>query len=205
MKQRNLTIHLLCDYHPNDYAIPTKALFFTEGNTTKIQYNRPEEKLKLSEISPVTLSELCRDIDLFIATTSIANDPELSTASADQKAYRGDFYRGNFSDNASAKVRKEIIMMLAPILKLKPEFDKNYLIIKGTLNTYRINLGSGFAQVKGSQKHINLLPDIQPMKKSKKLQIPIQDDETLYIILAKALFLKDDDKIQDEKIKKLLS
>ena len=205
VKQRNLTIHLLCDYHPNDYAIPTKALFFTEGNTTKIQYNRPEEKLKLSEISPVTLSELCRDIDLFIATTSIANDPELSTASADQKAYRGDFYRGNFSDNASAKVRKEIIMMLAPILKLKPEFDKNYMIIKGSLNTYRINLGSGFAQVKGSQKHINLLPDIQPMKKSKKLQIPIQDDETLYIILAKALFLKDDDKIQDAKIKKLLS
>ena len=79
------------------------------------------------------------------------------------------------------------------------------MIIKGQLNEYRINLGSGFAQVKGSQKHINLLPDIKPMKKSKKLQVPIQDDETLYIILAKALFLKDDAKIEDVKIKQLLT
>ena len=205
IKQKNLTVHLRCDYHSYDYAIPTKALFFTEGNTTKIEYKAPEEKLNLSTISPVTLSELCRDIDLFIATTSIANDPELSNASEEQKTYRGDFHRGNFSDNASAKVRKQIIMMLSPILKLQPSFDKNYMIIKGQLNEYRINLGSGFAQVKGSQKHINLLPDIKPMKKSKKLQVPIQDDETLYIILAKALFLKDDAKIEDVKIKQLLT
>ena len=205
IKQKNLTAHLSCDYHPYDYAVPTKALFFTEGNTTKIEHKLTEEKLMLSTISPVTLSESCRDIDLFIATTSIAIDPELSNASEDQKNYRGDFYRGNFSDNASAKVRKEIIMMLSPILKLQPSFEKNYMIIKGQLNEYRINLGSGFAQVKDSQKHINLLPDIKPMKKSKKLQIPIQDDETLYIILAKALYLKDDDKIQDEKIRNLLT
>jgi len=205
VKQKNLTVHLSCDYHPYDYAVPTKALFFTKGNTTKIEHKLPEEKLKLSTISPVILSELCRDIDLFISTTSIAKDPELSNASEDQKNYRGDFYRGNFSDNASAKVRKEIIMMLSPILKLQPSFEKNYMIIKGQLNEYRINLGSGFAQVKDSQKHINLLPDIQPMKKSKKLQIPIQDDETLYVILAKALFLKDDNKIQDEKIRSLLT
>lgn len=38
------------------------------------------------------------------------------------------------------------------------------------------------------------------MKKSKKIHIPIQDDETIYIILAKALFLQNDDKITDPKI-----
>jgi hypothetical protein len=93
------------------------------------------------------------------------------------------------------------LTQLIPILKLDgAQFEGNYLVVSGTLNDYRINLGSGFAQIKGSQKHINLLPDIAPMKKNRKIHVPIQDDETLYIILAKALFLQKDDQVTDEKL-----
>ncbi len=204
IKQKNMTVHLRCDYHAQDYATPSKEMFFTEGNTTKVEYETPKDRLQLSSIPKTTLSECCRDIDLFIATTSIANDPELSTESEDQKMYRGDFHKSHFSDNASASIRKEVIQILSPVLKIAPSFEKNYMIIEGKLNTYRINLGSGFAQIKDSQKHINLLPDIKPMKSSKKIQVPIEDDETLYIILAKALFLTKDDKIKDEKIRSML-
>lgn len=161
--------------------------------------------MKFEAIPAKTRSELCRDADLIIATSSIANDPELSIQSEEFRHYREDFNLGKFSANASAKVRKNILEQVAPALKIQnPEFEGNYMIVKGSSNNYRINLGSGFAQIEGSQRHINLLPDIKPMKQSKKIHIPIQDDETLYIILAKALFLQQDAQVRDESIKKLL-
>ena len=94
---------------------------------------------------------------------------------------------------------------MAPSIGINATFEKNYLVVQGKLNKYRINLGSGFAQLANSQKHINLLPDIQPVKKSKKVHFPIQNDETLYIILAKAKFLVNDDKIDDPKFKKAIT
>ncbi len=197
IKALQMTVHLKCDYNTRDFAIPTKEIYFTSGNSLKLNTKKKEESIPFEKVPKKTLSELCRDIDLFIATTSIANDPELSLKTEDQKCYREDFHKGHFSDNASAKIRKQVIEMIAPSLGLTSEFEKNYLIIKGQKNTYRINLGSGFAQVAGSQQHVNLLPDIQPMKKSKKVHSPIQDDETLYVILAKALFLQADGDVGD--------
>lgn len=204
IKPLDLTIHLKCDYNRSDYAIPTKELFFTKGNTVNIN-TKKISKIQLSTIPLKTRSEVCRDMDLFIAITSIANDPELSLKTEQQEYYREEFNKGYFSDNATAKIRKQVISVIAPSLGLLPSFDKNFLIVQGKLNKYRINLGSGFAQLADSQKHINLLPDIKPMKKSKKVHAPIQDDETLYIILAKALFLEKDDKIDDKKFKEAIS
>ncbi|MEO1259934.1 MAG: DUF4132 domain-containing protein [Bacteroidota bacterium] len=206
IKPLNITVHQKCDYSRADYAIPTKTMYFTNGNSTNLDHRTKPPKLKLEEIPAKTRSELCRDIDLFISQCSIANDPELSTSSEEHKYYREDFHKGKFSDNASAKIRKEIIEQLIPALGLgSPEFEKNFLLISGQLNNYRINLGSGFAQIENSYQHLNLLPDISPIKKNRKIHIPIQDDETLYIILAKAIFLKNDQKITDQKIKDMLT
>ena len=209
IKHFDSTVHLRCDYSRSDIAVPTKAFFFTKGDTSQIEYINPDkafEHLKFEDVPAKTRSELCRDVDLIIATSSIANDPELSIQSENFKHYREDFNHGKFSANASAKIRRTILEQVAPALKIKnPIFEGNYMIVKGSLNSYRINLGSGFAQIEGSQRHINLLPDIKPMKQSKKIHIPIQDDETLYIILAKALFLQQDAQVQDESLRKLLS
>ncbi len=205
IKPLNLTIHLRCDYRSHDFAIPTKSFFFTPGDTRKLMGIEKVEKTAFTEVPLKTRSEVCRDADLFIATTSIANDPELSTTTEEQKVYREDYNRSYFSDNASIRIRKNIIQQLAPRLELNADFEQNYWLVKGQLNSYRINLGSGFAQIEGSQRHLNLLPDIRTVKKHKKLHLPIQDDETLYIILAKALFLSKDVDIEEEKIKKMLT
>lgn len=194
IKPLNLTAHIPCDYSRNSFAVPTKNLYFTKDNSTKIAYNPIKyDQILLSEIPKVTLSEICRDIDLFIATTSISNNPELSDNKQVYHNYRQSYHYGLFSDNASAKVRKQIIEKLIPILNINSGgFDKNYWIINGTKHIYRINLGSGFAQIKDSQKHINLIPNITDLKKNKRLRMPIEDDDTLYIILAKAIFLQND-------------
>jgi Domain of unknown function (DUF4132) len=206
IKPLNLTAHLQCDYSSIDFANPTKNFYFTEGNSTRINDYPPNRVLiPLKQVPLVTLSELCRDIDLFIATTSISHNPDLSQNRPEMEHYRMSYEKGLFSDNASAKVRKQILTKLIPVLKLKSSgFEGNYWLIDGSLNQYRINLGSGFAQIRSSQKHINLIPSIADLKKNKKLRLPINDDDTLYMILAKALFLQNDAAIQDEKIIALL-
>jgi len=194
LKPLNITAHLTCDYDHSSYAIPTKELYFTQGNSTKIEtweIDRLPEKIKLSEVPLVTLSELCRDIDLFIATTSIANNVELSKRRQQYDNYRLEYEKGLFSEDANAKVRKQIIEKLIPVLKLNIEkFEGNFLIIKGKTNNYKINLNSGFAQAGETHKHLNLIPDVKKLKSDKKVRLPIEDDETLYIILAKILYLQ---------------
>jgi hypothetical protein len=195
IKPLNITAHLSCDYDRSDFAIPTKDLYFTEGDSTKINdYKTKYERIPIKNIPLMTLSEICRDIDLFIATTSVSINPELSSQRQELGNYRLDYMKGLFSDNASARIRRTIIEKLIPVLKISsPGFEGNYLLVKGKVNEYRINLGSGFAQVKDTQQHINLIPDIKKVKSNKKLHLPIEDDETLYIILAKALYLQADD------------
>jgi hypothetical protein len=206
LKPLDITAHLQCDYTRSDFAIPTKALFFTAGNSTKINDHRVKpEHIEIARIPLTTLSEICRDIDLFIATTSVSNSPELASNRQELNHYRMDYEKGLFSENASAAIRKKIIRRLIPVLNLNSTgFDGNYLLIQGSLNSYRINLGSGFAQVKDSQKHINIIPEVSTIKKNKKVSLPIEDDDTLYMILAKALFLQNDASIRDEKILAIL-
>lgn len=96
IKRLDITVHLKCDYNNYDYAVPSKSFFFTKGNSMKLYNLKQFELLNFEKIPLRTLSELCRDVDLFIATSSIANDPELSIKSENQKVYRNDFHKVNF-------------------------------------------------------------------------------------------------------------
>ncbi|PHN01918.1 DUF4132 domain-containing protein [Flavilitoribacter nigricans] len=206
IKDLNLTAHFKCDYSRLDYAIPTQELFFTEGDTRKITYGKKLEAIPLSRVPAKTRSEICRDIDLFIATTSVAMNPALAEKEPSLGNYRDDFHKGRFSDNAGAAVRKQLIAQLIPRLGLNsPGFEGNYLLVDGKLNQYRINLGSGFAQIRQSQQHLNLMPDIQSVRKDRRVQLPFKDDDTLYLILAKALFLQRDDAVADPAFKTLVT
>lgn len=198
IKSMNITAHFKCDYNRNDFAIPTKGLFFTKEDTSKISYNSKFEKIKLNELPQNLLSEICRDIDLFIATTSVANDIELSNKNELLENYRNEYNYGIFSENASAKMRKSLIELISKKIGLNDiTFNGNFLIITGKINGYRINLGSGFVQIKDTRKHINLIVNNPSIKKT---LIPIKDDETLNIILAKALLLQNDSEIRDEAL-----
>jgi len=205
IKALNITAHLKCDYNRNDFAIPTKGFFITQDDTRKISFSTKFNNLTFDKIPQKTLSEICRDVDLFIATTSVAHDIELSKKTELLQHYREDFSVGKFSDNAQAKIRKQIIHLIGDKIGLQLfGFEKNYLLITGKWNTYSINLGSGFAQLKDTKRHIPVIPEVAKIKKTVNKIIPIIDDETLYIILAKAIFLQNEEKINDNKIIDLL-
>lgn len=203
IKALNITVHIQCDYSRFDEYIPTKDLIITKGDTTKISYNSKIEGLTFESIPKKTLSEISRDIDLFIAITSVANNPDLSEKSELLGVYRNDFLLGSFSENANAKQRKEILQSILKKMGISDfVFEGNFIVFSGEINRYRINLGSGFAQVYDSQKHLTILPDTSKIKR--KYELPLIEDETLNIIIAKILFLKDDNKIADDKILKLI-
>lgn len=74
LKELDITAHFNCDYDRNAEFIPTKELFFSRGNSSKISYNTVFEKIKFRDIPETTLSEICRDIDMFISVANEKND-----------------------------------------------------------------------------------------------------------------------------------
>lgn len=190
-KKQNLTAHLKADYNRFDFAIPTKELIFTKNDTTKINdYPLILEPITLGEIPQVLLSEVFRDIDLFIATASICNNPNLANERQEYKDYYQSYEKSLFSENATSKVRKMILQQLVKYLDLNSSgFDKNYIIINGKKNDYKINLSTGLVQMKNTSKYLNIQPNLASLKKNKKVRLPIEDDETLLIIISKILFI----------------
>lgn len=209
VSSQDFTVHFnTAGYSRFTAYFPTKEIYFEKGDTRKINgyrnIQKKKVKIKISEIPTIVFSELMRDIDLFIATCTVANDPVWESKIENWRDYEKTFNYGKFSKNASAKVRKEIIEILLPILKIdtKVSIEGNYVEVKGKLNTYKINLGSGHAMIKSSNKHLNIMPAAKTEKSIKrKAWFPVEDDSILYLILGKCLLLMDDDKIEIDGVK----
>jgi hypothetical protein len=69
------------------------------------------------------------------------------------------------------------------------------LQVRGVKGEYRVHLGSG-AAFRADGRHICIVPDGAP----KKLALPYEGDDTLALILSKAMLLLRDDKITDPVI-----
>lgn len=74
LKEIDMTAHFKCDYDRNAAYIPTAEFFISKGDTSKISYNTVFEKIKLSDVPGTTLSEICRDIDMFVSVANQKNE-----------------------------------------------------------------------------------------------------------------------------------
>ncbi|MEM7367818.1 MAG: DUF4132 domain-containing protein [Bacteroidota bacterium] len=207
IKALDLTAHLHCGYDSGVGVIPTKELFFTRGDTRDIAYSNPDllERIPLKEVPTVALTELCRGIDLLIATSSVVHDPELLANVSDWEDYHRKMAIGNFTDNPSAVVRRQILQKILPTINKKAlRFDGNYVVLTGIYNTYRINLGSGHAQIYDSQEHLDFVAEIKPVKRKFGKRLPVEDDETLYQIIGKLMMLRNENEIEDVALRERL-
>ena len=116
--------------------------------TDQVRFCKPdEEEVSLTEVPAMVFSEIMRDVDLFVAVSSVGNDPNWADGGTDRY---GDYWRefsfGNLG--ASAKTRKDVLERLLPKLKIAAQcsFDDKFLIVRGNLRTYKIHLGSGNIQ-----------------------------------------------------------
>jgi hypothetical protein len=158
------------------------------------------EPLPLEEIPPAVFSEVMRDVDLFVGVASVGNDPTWNDGGPEGR-YRGYWQNYSFGDlNASAKTRKDVLQRLLPRLKIARQcsFEDKFLVVRGSLRTYKIHLGSGNILMEPNDQYLCIVP--KQGEQVEDVLLPFEGDRTLSVILSKAFMLVADNKIKDETI-----
>ncbi|MCD7443359.1 DUF4132 domain-containing protein [Streptomyces lincolnensis] len=150
----------------------------------------------LTEVPPLVFSEAMRDVDLFVGVTSIAADPHW-TDGGPTRAY---WERAGFAElPESAQARRDVLERILPRLKIADRcaLDGRFLVVRGTLRTYRIHLGSANILMEPDGSYLCIVA--ARGKGEGKVFLPFED-ERLSLILSKAFLLADDTGITDRSI-----
>ncbi len=157
--------------------------------------------LALVDVDRVVFSELMRDVDLFVAVTSVAADPTWQDGGPNGRF--GDYWREwAFGDlGQSAETRKALIAGIAPRLSIagKLEIGEKALIVTGKRHRYAIHFGSANIQILPENRYLCIVPDRSPLELD-KIRLPFTGDGQLSTILAKAFMLVDESRIDDPTI-----
>jgi hypothetical protein len=172
-------------------------------------WNRADaEPVPLDRVPPLVLSEILRDVDLFVGVASVGNDPQWSDGGP-QGRHVDYWNRYSFGDlSANGQTRKAVLERLIPRLKIAPRcsFSEKFLVVKGDLRTYKIHLGSGNILMEPNDQYLCIVPRRSAADRPADrpadgaVFLPFEGDQTLSVILSKALMLADDRKISDPTI-----
>jgi hypothetical protein len=160
------------------------------------------EPVPLEEIPPLVLSEVLRDVDLFVGVSSVGNDPTWQDGGPEGR-YRDYWQRYSFGElSGTATTRKQVLERLVPRLKIgdRCSFSDRFLIVRGQKRTYKIHLGSGNILMEPNDQYLCIVPDARARASQDDLYLPFEGDNTLSIIISKAFLLADDTKIKDPSI-----
>ena len=159
-----------------------------------------DEPVPLEDIPPLVLSEVMRDVDLFVGVASVGNDPNWADGGP-QGRYR-DYWQGYaFGDlSGTAKTRRETLERLLPRLKIadRATLSDRFLVVRGDLRTYKIHLGSGNILMTPNDTYLCIVSKSTDDKTS--VFLPFEGDRILSIVLSKAFMLAADTKITDPTI-----
>ena len=157
---------------------------------------------QLIEIPPVVLSEIMRDVDLFVGVASVGNDPNWQDGGG-LRGYNNYWQSYSFGDLTEvAKIRKTILEGLLPRLKISKvaTIKDKFLVVKGSLRTYKIHLGSTNILMEPNDQYLCIVADRGKKDPTENIFLPFEGDNGLSVILSKAMLLADDDKITDSTI-----
>lgn len=73
-------------------------------------------------------------------------------------------------------------------------------MVRGDKRTYKIHLGSGNILMEPNDQYLCIVPDARARSQQGDLFLPFEGDNTLSIIISKALMLAADIKIKDPTI-----
>lgn len=168
-------------------------------SSDQVRFYENNEQLRMVDVPPIVFSEIMRDVDLFVGVTSIGNDPTWTQ----ERGQLHTNYWNNFSFGelgTTAQTRKGILERLVPRLKIAAQcsFDGNFLLVKGSIRTYKIHMGSSNILMTPNDQYLCIVPDRSG--KTDKLFLPFDGDITLSLILSKAFLLAEDQKITDPQI-----
>lgn len=158
--------------------------------------------VQLIEVPPVVLSEVMRDVDLFVGVASVGNDPAWQD-SGGLPVYRDYWQSYSFGELTEvARTRKSLLERLLPRLAIAKvaELRDKFLVVKGTLRTYKIHIGSTNILMEPNDQYLCIVPDRSQRNAAGTVFLPFEGDTGLSVILSKALLLAHDDKITDPTI-----
>ncbi|MET9298800.1 DUF4132 domain-containing protein [Micromonospora aurantiaca] len=170
----------------------TDQLFFVRGERLPVP---------LAEVPPVVLSEVMRDVDLFVAAAGVGSDPDWYDGGPAGR-YRDYWARNSFGDlTPTARTRRDVLADLIPRLAIADRctLTDRFLEVRGDLHTYRIHCGSGNILIAPDERYLCIIPDSAKAKEP-EMYLPFEGDSRLTEIISKALLLAADKKIKDPVI-----
>jgi hypothetical protein len=177
--------------------------------TDQVRFSRPDgQVVDLTEVPALVFTEIMRNVDLFVSVCSVGNDPAWVDGGADR---RRDYWREwSFGKlNATADTRRELLERLVPKLKIASlcSLVDRYLVVRGSLRTYKIHLGSGNILMEPNDQYLCIVPDRKSgeARQPDNVFLPFEGDNLLSVIISKAFLLANDAKIKDQSILRQIS
>ena len=162
------------------------------------------EPVPLAEVPPLILSEVLRDVDLFVSVSGVAADPEfpLNAPEAWVTAWR----EGAYDELTPLGLgRRDLLARIIPSLPIAGQFEieDRFLVVQGKLARYRIHLGSANVMVEPGSRHLCIVASGGGRRPGERgyVWLPFEGDDTLSLILSKAILLAADDTIKDASIR----
>lgn len=193
-------LHLITD-QVRFYRIDAPQMYAHAGGGGYGVYNTVDKPLPLADVPPLVLSEILRDVDLFVGVASVGNDPNWNDGGPGGR-HRDYWQSYSFGElSATAATRRALLEKLVPRLKIAPRctLAERFLVVKGDLRTYKIHLGSGNILMEPNDQYLCIVPK-QTASAGEKVFLPFEGDGTMSVILSKAFLLADDKKITDPTI-----
>lgn len=159
-------------------------------------------RLPVAEVPAVVLSEIMRDVDLFVAVAGIVADaPMAGTLDDARRNYWHEVSTGKRSNSQQVAVRRDLLERILPLTKLRKvaRLEGNFLHVDGKVRNYTINLGTGHSFLKPNDQYLCIVPGTS--RAANGVWLPFaSEDRTLTMILSKAFLLAADEKITDRTI-----
>lgn len=186
-----------------DDLLPVGAVAFCATDQVRfVRTGRAADLVPLRDVPPVVLSEAMRDVDLFVAVTSIGADRNWQDRGINGNDRFDEYWAGygRLPLTASAAVRHDALERMLPGLAIADRLTlhERSLEVRGDLHTYRIHLTSGNIFILPWDRYLCIVPARGGA--SEKVFLPFDDDPTLSVILSKAFLLAQDRKISDPTI-----
>ncbi|MEU5398761.1 DUF4132 domain-containing protein [Streptomyces sp. NPDC005963] len=159
------------------------------------------DPLPLHAVPELVLSEVLRDVDLFVGVASVGNDPTWQDGgpAGRFRDYWHSFAFGELS--RTAQTRGELLTRLLPRLAIgdRCTVEGRFLHVQGELHLYRIHLGSGNILIAPMDRYLCIVPGGRSSAADSGY-LPFEGDSTLAVILSKAMLLARDKEITDPTI-----
>jgi len=155
-----------------------------------IRFLRDHDPVALGEVPAIVFSEVMRDIDWFISSSSVANDPTWDGRAEESWSEYWD--RGAWGDLAPAgQTRRAIVEHVLPRTTLREHatLDEQWLVVQGPGGPYRVHLGSGNVRRDGSDAPLVLKIGKREREQVADVFLPFEGDGMLTDIFARAFIL----------------